>query len=153
MDAASAAHASGVTHLGTAWLVFSQFGGPDLSMILEETAVERSVQLARLVATFGLDVVGDLARPRAANTGLARDLGRSPPEKTGLARELRRPSAAQVGDRLGAESAVCWRGSCRFELVLFSIEEDAADLESAGKHRPFTFRHRERPNAPGTPAG
>ena len=146
MDAASAAHASGVTHLGTAGLGFSQFGGPDLSMILEETAVERSVQLARLVATFGLDVVGDLARPRAANTGLA-------PEKTGLARELRRPSAAQVGDRLGAESAVCWRGSCRFELVLFSIEEDAADLESAGKHRPFTFRHRERPNAPGTPAG
>ena len=29
MDAASAAHASGVTHLGTAWLVFSQFGGSD----------------------------------------------------------------------------------------------------------------------------
>ena len=45
--------------MGSAWLIFSMFGGPSLSLILEETAVERPVQLARLVATFGLDVVDD----------------------------------------------------------------------------------------------
>ena len=42
--------------MGSAWLIFSMFGGPSLSLILEETAVERPVQLARLVATFGLDL-------------------------------------------------------------------------------------------------
>jgi protein-tyrosine phosphatase len=99
--------------VGSSWLVFSMFGGPDLSMILEETAVERSVQLARLVSTCGLDV---------------------------------------VGDKLSEENAVCWSGSCRFELILFSIEEsaDAGSGSGGGRHRPFTFRHIERENAPGT---
>ena len=93
------------------------FGGPSLSLILEETAVERPVQLARLVATFGLDV---------------------------------------VDDQESAENAVCWSEYCRFELVVFSVSvavEGEATADGAAPprlERPFTFRHRERPNAPGT---
>ena len=93
------------------------FGGPSLSLILEETAVERPVQLARLVATFGLDV---------------------------------------VDDQESVENAVCWSEYCRFELVVFSVSvavEGEATADGAAPprlERPFTFRHRERPNAPGT---
>ena len=103
--------------MGSAWLIFSMFGGPSLSLILEETAVERPVQLARLVATFGLDV---------------------------------------VDDQESVENAVCWSEYCRFELVVFSVSvavEGEATADGAAPprlERPFTFRHRERPNAPGT---
>ena len=69
------------------------------------------MQLARLVATFGLDV---------------------------------------VDEQQSAESAVCWSEYCRFELVIFSVEEENDDPDAVGLQRPFTFRHRERPNAPGT---
>ena len=80
--------------VGSAWLIFSMFGGPSLSLILEETAVERSVQLARLVATFGLDV---------------------------------------VDDHQSAENAVCWSEYCRFELVIFSVEEARRHDEGRGR--------------------
>mmetsp|Transcript_71441 Transcript_71441/g.201692 ORF Transcript_71441/g.201692 Transcript_71441/m.201692 type:complete len:767 (+) Transcript_71441:3-2303(+) len=44
-------------------------------------------------------------------------------------------------------SIVRWTPSCRFELVIFSILDNAQDDP---EHKPFTFRHEERRGVPGT---
>ncbi|CAE7854271.1 DSPTP1 [Symbiodinium microadriaticum] len=48
-------------------------------------------------------------------------------------------------DSLGASTIICWNSRCRFELAIFSVLK--GDKEA---HEPFTFRHEERPGAPGT---
>lgn len=43
----------------------------------------------------------------------------------------------------GPNTALRWNDRCRFEVCIFSVLKDSV-------HEPFTFRHQERPGAPGT---
>ncbi|CAE8608020.1 unnamed protein product, partial [Polarella glacialis] len=58
---------------GKSWLVFSMFGtGTQFDLVLEEEAVETSVQVARLGSTFGLKVKEDGANSIVHWTGCCR---------------------------------------------------------------------------------
>ena len=68
-------------------------------------------------------------------------------------------SAAAATVAPGATRLVNWTSTCRFQLIIFSTvaadaDDDGADvgcsLRRLSRHRPFKFRHTERPGARGT---
>ena len=111
-----------------AWLIFSTFGAnlPEgFNLVLEDAAVERHVQLARLRDAFGLELVGD--DPLAADcevrwTGACRF-------EVILFTFFWRPPPA---DDAAASAAAAWSG------------------RHDEREQPFTFRHAERATARGT---
>ena len=113
---------------GMAWLIFSTFGAnlPEgFNLVLEDAAVERHVQLARLRDAFGLELVGD--DPLAADcevrwTGACRF-------EVILFTFFWRPPPA---DDAAASAAAAWSG------------------RHDEREQPFTFRHAERATARGT---
>eukprot|EP00928_Gymnodinium_smaydae_P039020 TRINITY_DN26760_c1_g2_i1.p1 TRINITY_DN26760_c1_g2~~TRINITY_DN26760_c1_g2_i1.p1 ORF type:complete len:768 (+),score=106.40 TRINITY_DN26760_c1_g2_i1:142-2445(+) len=50
-----------------------------------------------------------------------------------------------IGEERSAASMIRWDAKCRFEVVIFSLQRPGSQ-----QHEPFTFRHEERPGAPGT---
>lgn len=113
------------------WIVLAMFGYDDMYDIpLEVEAVELKVQLERMNSMFGL-----------------------------------------TSEIVDGEPRVTWNEKCRFALVIFSVvrlqnplsvssssdrsdaievDDDHTDLSLSPNQEPWTFEHKERPNAPAT---
>ncbi|CAK9055815.1 unnamed protein product [Durusdinium trenchii] len=88
-----------------------------------------------LFTMFGLPVEFDLVLEEAAvevKVQIAR-------LQTTFGLEILKPDTSEAGP----STVVRWNSRCRFEVCIFSVFKE-------NSHEPFTFRHQERPGAPGT---
>ena len=126
-----------------------------VAYVLEEEAISPELQWARLQSVFHLQATKRAKKQKVASPSSSPPLPPPPPPPSSLA-----AAEGAKGDAAEVEVVIRWTEHVRFEMFIFSVVPLLADgggggggggdWEAAQRVRPFTFRHTERSNAPGT---